>query len=363
LTPFSNKITSKSIKSILRKFPEVTNLQLSNCSKLTEFDFKEIDKLCPKIEELNISHSLFEIKSEIPTFKHLKKLVCNPKYHQKYINHFKLKNVEILEIEMGNHFILKAINGFPHYFECNDYEISVYDVKKMFQDREGIDKRCLRLIHCGKRLEEDRSLNDYNFGKSSNVLNLILRLKSQSEQFEENFLTEDTAFIHFKEIKTPELIPKLPVYNFPFMDPKSCEKILQNDKTFSKFEITEMIESKVLPKFGISGEFDYDIFFVEYGFEKDNDFVLHTDPSAFTLNICLEAVQLVGCEIGFLVDPILSEDEKRKILDLNQKDFKYQKFKPFTGDAIFHEGGIPHITFPLYSGRRTNMVIWLNKKK
>jgi hypothetical protein len=151
----------------------------------------------------------------------------------------------------------------------------------MFQDREGMDADDIRMIHHGKRLEDGRLLSDYNFGNSSNVLHLVFRLKSQYEEIK---VSNGPTFVHVKEIKTQEIIPKIPVFNFPLMDPRSCEKIIQNEKIFSKNEITEMIESTVLPKFGISGEFDYDIFFVEYGFEKDNDFVLHTDPSKYTLN-------------------------------------------------------------------------------
>jgi organic radical activating enzyme len=365
LSPFAHQINSKTVKNILRKFPEVTSLQLSGYSKLTNSEFKEIDKLCPKIEELDITSCLLDSKTfEPPTFKHLKKLICNPKYHLKYMDHFQSKKVLIVERELGNHFIVRTLLGVSYYFDCESYNISIHEVKQIFQDREGVEPNCQRLIHHGKRLEDGRLLSDYNFGYSSNVLHLVLNERNSNLKTKLSLMTEKpTKIVHVKEIKSPKRIPKIDVFQFPLMDPKSCEKIIQNDKMYSKDEIVEMIESTVLPKFEILGEFEYDIFFVEYGFEKDNDFVLHTDPSKYTLNICLEAVQLVGCEIGFLVDPILSEDEKQNILDLDQKDFKFQTFKPMTGDAFFHEGGIPHIIFPLYSGRRTNMVIWLNEKK
>jgi hypothetical protein len=56
------------------------------------------------------------------------------------------------------------------------------------------------------------------------------------------------------------------------------------------------------------------------------------------------------------------QSKKVQIVERELGNHFIQTFKPMTGDALFHEGGIPHITFPLYSGRRTNMVVWLTRK-
>ncbi len=50
---------------------------------------------------------------------------------------------------------------------------SIYDVKRMVQDKEGYSADLLRLVFAGKRLEDDRTLADYNIEKES-TLYLIL---------------------------------------------------------------------------------------------------------------------------------------------------------------------------------------------
>eukprot|EP01080_Neovahlkampfia_damariscottae_P009688 gene9688-1894_t len=375
LSKYGHRLTSNHLKSILFKFPELRSLTLSTCSNLVFEDFQIINTLCPKLEELDISKSFFSTPQEsekytsFPDFNNLKKLKMDKQYHQQFYHFLKdrKKNETVIFVlnEEYKHILGVTIAREYYYFDEENYNLTVWDFKKLFEKATGNPRNEQRLIYRGKRCEDQRTLKDYNFGTSSyNMLHIVLRLRSSDDQkiMEEKMFVEENAKFHVDVLNAKNL-SDMNVFKFPLMHPKYCQEIVQNGNDYSKESIVKMIESIVLPHFKITEKLKYEIFFVRYSTSTDTDFVLHTDHSKYTLNICLEATQLSGCEIGFLTSPDLTKEEKLNILDLKKDDFVYEKIFPVQGEATFHSGDIPHITFPIFSGRRTNMIIWMNPQE
>jgi len=71
--------------------------------------------------------------------------------------------------------VIKTLTGKSHELKvrCTD---TIEDVKKKFQDAEGIPVDQQRLIFSGLQLEDDQSVRDSGIGNKS-VLHLVLRLR------------------------------------------------------------------------------------------------------------------------------------------------------------------------------------------
>lgn len=86
-------------------------------------------------------------------------------------------------------------------------------------------------------------------------------------------------------------------------------------------------------------------FSIQYNPDKDKDLKPHTDASAATLNININLPneEFTGSQVDFY------EKTTGKTVQT--------VFEP--GKAIIHRGNVPHVTHPITSGQRSNLVVWL----
>tara|TARA_R110002049_G_scaffold193516_3_gene362394 strand:- start:1651 stop:2604 length:954 start_codon:yes stop_codon:yes gene_type:complete len=97
------------------------------------------------------------------------------------------------------------------------------------------------------------------------------------------------------------------------------------------------------------GTYGYDSqtfgFSIQYNPDKDRDLKPHSDASAATLNININLPdeKFSGSEVDFF-----DKASGKAVSTL---------FEP--GKAIIHSGTVPHVTHPITSGQRSNLVVWL----
>ena len=379
------------IKELLLNYPEVKSLNTSYMTNCTEELLFEIDRLCPKLEELDITNSFHYLNNtnvvHFPLFQNLKKIIYDRLYHSNFISFYKNRNINFIEKEKEKHILIRTLKGKNFYFNgIESYSILIKDVKEMVGKRLGISSNEQRYIMAGKKMEDGRSLNDYNFGSTYHILHLVLRLRDTSNIIHGDDTVVDSNINTKIEIKDrfeeeeeegggrrSKYVKKLEYeqigienkfnFKFPLLSKKYCKSIISNHRKYSKEEFIFIIETLILPTFKFEmkeKKFKYEFFFVEYGYNFDSDFELHLDPSDYTLNICLESIQLSGSEIGFLNNYDLSENEIKNLMDIDKSKFEFDKIKFQSGDALLHKGNIPHITFPITTGRRINLIIWLD---
>ncbi len=92
-------------------------------------------------------------------------------------------------------------------------------------------------------------------------------------------------------------------------------------------------------------------FSVSYGRGRDTSLGLHVDDSSVTLNLCL-GEDFSGADVVF--EGVRCARHRQSAARADER----VAWSPTPGQALLHLGAHRHLTRPIASGRRTNLVVW-----
>jgi hypothetical protein len=100
--------------------------------------------------------------------------------------------------------------------------------------------------------------------------------------------------------------------------------------------------------------------------EGEKELRTHVDDSDITINITLMTESLSGCEVRFLDSTEYGNEfcikHFGKMKEKLDAGMHLHSIKPEVGTCLLHFGHHPHLTSPIYSGKRLSLILWLKKK-
>jgi hypothetical protein len=241
---FSNypRITIKNIRKVIEMynsnkifdkicFRGCINVNDSIFNKIKFQKIKEID-----IRETNISGTGW-ISHDI------QKIYLSDIVHNNIFDYCQINNLNVERHDIKKFYVIvKTLTGSVFYMFTNiDETFEIF--KKRVQKVTFYTPDEQRYIYYGKRIEDGRTMRDYNIQKGLN-LHLVLRLRQKIIEYNDPIL--DFEFIENVEIK--EILPKIfSFYMIPMIDSKISfenKKFILSDK--KKYYISNYIEKFLL---------------------------------------------------------------------------------------------------------------------
>jgi hypothetical protein len=341
-------------------------LVFKNCTNIYDLSFNSLN--IHDVKELDIRNTHISNYKTIQ-FNSLKKIKLTDKIHDPIHQYFEKNNSTITikksKTKLQYIFIKTLTNTCIHLFYTNP-NIFFSEIKKKVGILLGYSSDEQSYIFAGKRIEDQRTLIDYNIQKESTI-HLVLRLARKKVVYSDEIV--DFNFLNPKYIDIKEKYSN--IYTFNLINPDICDdsfkkkklEFSDNQKNYINNYIEENLLSKIYKLYNINRKLKItEIFFVHYSLDHEKNFHLHIDQNEITIDICLVSTNVISNHLFFLKDDVnykINEDDQKIIDNFVKNDFE-KGYKPVTGEGIIFKGSKPHKVTDILSGERISLIISLN---